>query len=365
MTVFFSIVIFLIILLVLIFVHELGHFIAAKKTGMRVDEFAIGFPPTLWSRQVGETRYALNALPIGGYVKIFGEDGNEEVSMEEKARAFGARPKWAQAVVLIAGVAMNILLAWVLLALIAMIGASTQIDERDVTPTATLQVAGIIPESPAAVLPPRAEIIAVTSGDQVLETLLPSTFIAFVQANNEAEFTITYLAGTEEKQVTLTPVKGLVTEDPERLVLGVQLALVDTVRYGFVAAVVRATEQTISILGAIIVGVATLLSGIVVGGADLSQVAGPVGIVSYVGEAATFGITSLLFFTAVISLNLAVINLLPIPALDGGRLIFVGLEALVRRPINPVWMMRVNTFGLLFLLALMVLVTISDISKFF
>lgn len=368
MTILASIAIFLVVLFVLVLVHEWGHFIAAKKTGMRVDEFAIGFPPTLWSKQVGETRYALNALPIGGYVKILGEDGSgeEEVSEADRARTFGARPYWAQAVVLSAGVAMNVLLAWVLLIIVALMGSTTAIDEAERTDSAVLQVAGILPDSPASVLPPGAIITAIeTNNGETLTDLVPSAFTDFVAERPDSEFLISYSENDVTNQVAIVPQTGLIPDDPERAVIGVQLALTDTVQYSLWGAIVRGTEQTVYLLQAIVVGVVTFFAGLVTGGADLADVAGPVGIVSYVGEAASFGFAALLFFTAVISLNLAVINLLPIPALDGGRLIFVVIESITRRPINPIWAARINTIGFLFLIGVMILVTISDVGKFF
>jgi regulator of sigma E protease len=118
-------------------------------------------------------------------------------------------------------------------------------------------------------------------------------------------------------------------------------------------------------LKAITVGLVTLLSNAIIGNADFSQVTGPVGIVEHVGQAAAFGFTSLLYFTAVISLNLAVINLLPVPALDGGRLVFVAIEAITKRPINPVWAGRLNLLGFAALMLLMVVVTYNDILKLF
>jgi len=368
MTLFFSILIFLVVLFVLILVHEWGHYIAAKKTGMRVDEFGIGFPPTVLSYKIGETTYKLNYLPIGGYVKILGEDGdlNQDLSEVDKKRIFSARPRWAQAVVLSAGVFMNVVLAWFLLIVVAMLGSTTAIDESVRTDTAVLRVVGILPESPASALPLGLEIITVetTIGD-TLADLLPSTFTEFVANNNESEFVITYRDNEQIYKTNITPAVGLLADDPERAVLGVQLALTDTVRYTFFEAVLRASEQTLNLLKAIVVGITAFFMGLFLGNADLSQVAGPVGIVSYVGEAATFGFSALLFFTAVISLNLAIINLLPIPALDGGRLVFVAIESIIRRPINPIWMARVNTVGFLFLIGVMILVTVSDVSKLF
>jgi len=362
-----SLFIFLGVLFVLILVHEWGHYIVAKRTGMRVDEFAIGFPPRLWSKTVGDTRYSLNAIPIGGYVKIYGEDGGEGTA-EDKMRAFGARPRLAQALVLIAGVTMNVLLAWVLLISIQMIGVTSFVDEENATSNSRLVVQGTVPDSPAdGNLLPQSVIVAISSTDQSMtENLTPRTFTEFVHEAGGSEVNISYITQEgEEGEVVLIPQRGVDELDEERLLIGVGLSLMEDVQYGLVEAIVRGTIQTIDLLNRIIIGIATLLQGLVLGKADLSEVAGPVGIVSYVGEAAAFGFTSLLFFTAVISLNLAIINLLPIPALDGGRLVFVAIESIIRRPLDPVWTTRMNTIGFLFLLALMLIVTVSDIGKFF
>ncbi len=163
----------------------------------------------------------------------------------------------------------------------------------------------------------------------------------------------------------VTPKKGLIVADPERAAIGVALSMVETVQLPIYKAVVEATKMTISSLGAIAVGIGSLALDSVRGTADFSSVAGPIGIVGLVGDAAQFGLTSLLMFTAIISLNLAVINMLPFPALDGGRLVMVGIEAVTRKPINPRWVARVNLAGFILLLLLMVAVTYNDIIKMF
>jgi regulator of sigma E protease len=360
--------IFLGVLFVLILVHEWGHFIAAKKTGMRVDEFAIGFPPRLITWRRGETLFSISALPIGGYVKILGEngDGEEVLSPSDAVRTFSARPRWAQAIVLIAGVTMNVLLAWVIFFGLLAVGAPTVVDETTASSNATLVVTSVMSGAPAdTVIPPQATIISVQNeaGDTAL--LTPSAVSAFIGEAGNSPVTVIYEQSGETATVTLTPTAGLVAGKPEQHVLGVGLALVDVVRQPLLQAVVMATEQTVHMTKNIIVGVATLFSGMVTGDADLSSVAGPVGIVGYVGDAAQSGIVSLLMFTAIISLNLAVINLLPIPALDGGRLLFVAIESMIRRPINPIWMGRVNFIGFALLILLMIVVTINDVWKLF
>lgn len=360
-----SIVLFLFVLFVLILVHEWGHFIVAKKVGMRVDEFAIGFPPRLFVLKRGETEYTLNLLPIGGFVRIFGENPSEPAGTEDQSRSFSARPRWAQALVLIAGVTMNIIFAWFLFAVTFMVGVPTAVDEAEASDEAELYISGVLPDSPLfAQVPSGAEVVSLTTEGAALPRLVPSEFSEFVQTHAGQELSLSVLlAGGEEKTVTVTPVTGLIAEDSTRAAIGVSLALVETEQQNFIEALLSASIATVAGLRDITIGLGTLLAQAVRGTADFSQVAGPVGIVGMVGDAASYGITTLLTFTAMISLNLAVINMLPVPALDGGRLVFVAIEALIRRPLNPAWTIRLNLLGFALLILLMLVVTWHDIAK--
>lgn len=363
-----SLILFLLVLFVLVLVHEWGHYITAKKTGMRVDEFGIGFPPKLWGKKKGETEYTLNALPIGGFVRIYGEDP-ESVGTEDpdRERAFGSRPKWAQALVLVAGVAMNIIFAWFLFYITFMSGVLSAVDESEAGADAKLYVSQVLPGSPlATTLPLGSEILnleAINTNEKLDEGLAPSTFSNFVQAHEGKEIKISYLSNNELKEVVVEPKAGLLPQSPEKVAVGVSLALVEEKHYGPIGALREATTATFSGLANITVGLFGLLSGAIMGTADFSQVAGPIGIVGLVGDAADYGLTSLLTFTAIISLNLAVINLLPVPALDGGRLLFVAIEAVRKKPINPIWAGRVNLVGFALLMILMVVVTYNDIIR--
>jgi regulator of sigma E protease len=321
-----SILLFLAVLFVLVLVHEWGHFITAKKTGMRVDEFGIGFPPKAYSIKRGETEYSLNWLPIGGFVRIWGENLEEAEKLSQTgadlSRSFAARPKWAQAIVLIAGVVMNVLFAWLLLVITFMIGVP-----------------------------------------QAVSQLTPTTFSDFVKAVAPAEITVTFDGPKGTETVNLTPQQGLIADEPEQFLVGASLTLIETKSESLLAALSLGTTRTIDVLTGIVVGVFTLIGQSFTGTADYSQVAGPVGIVNMVGDAASFGLSALFTFTAVISLNLAVINLLPIPALDGGRLVFVAVEAVTRRHIPAIWAARVNLVGFVFLMLLMIAVTYNDILR--
>ncbi len=362
-----SIILFLLVLFVLILVHEWGHFIVAKKTGMRVDEFGIGFPPKMFGIKKGETEYTFNALPIGGFVRIFGEN-LEEIPNEDpdKVRAFGSRPKWAQALVLIAGVAMNVIFAWFLFLIIFMIGMPTAVEEKEASPEAVLYVSGLLPNSPLAdKLLPGSEIISVKAGTDTLEDPKPSTFTSFVQSHPEEIIELNYRHGEDNGVVEVQSVKGLIAGQEDKVAIGVSLAMVENVERSFFEALGQSFIATGEGLKNITIGLCTLLADAVMGKADLSQVAGPVGIVGMVGDAADFGLVALLSFTAIISLNLAVINLLPIPALDGGRLVFVAIEAVTKKSINPAWAGRLNLIGFALLMLLMIVVTYNDIVRIF
>lgn len=361
-----SILIFFIVLFVLILVHEWGHFIVAKKTGMRVDEFGIGFPPKLFGVKKGETEYTFNALPIGGFVKIWGENygSDDESEMIDKDRAFAARPKWAQIAVLLAGVTMNILFAWFLFALTFMIGVPTEVTEEQATDDAELIVYQVLSDGPAAdVVAPGITVTAVTSGDQVIPELTPSALTAFVDAVAPEPVTLQYEQSGEVKEVTVTPQQGLVAEDPDRYLIGVRPALVEDQSVGPVTALWQAATHTVDVVVAITVGLFTLLGQSIAGTADYSQVAGPIGIVDMVGDAASFGLVALLSFTAFISLNLAVINLLPIPALDGGRVVFVLYEAITGKTIPTNIAGHMILIGFALLMLLMIAVTFNDIVR--
>ncbi len=358
------IVIFIAVLFVLVLVHELGHFLVAKKTGMRVDEFGIGFPPRLLGVRKGETVYTLNAVPLGGFVKIFGEDAEEGVEDTDRARAFGSRPLWAQALVLIAGVTANVLFAWLLFTLAFTMGMKTAVSEEEASATAALTVLSVLPDSPA-------EKAGIAVGDVIqkvknenghpVDQLFPSTVSGFIQEYTEV--TLTTVRGDEEKTYTLSSTQGLVEGAPEKKIVGITMGLIEEVKKPFFTALYDAGIHTVVSMGAIVVGIFDLLRDTFFFKADFSQVAGPVGIAGLVGDAASLGVSSLLIFTAFISLNLAVINILPFPALDGGRLLFVCIEALKGSPVSSRIAGATNAVGFFLLIALMLVVTYNDILR--
>jgi regulator of sigma E protease len=259
---------------------------------------------------------------------------------------------------------MNVLFAWLLFSVTYMIGIPTAVDEAVAGPGAELVIIQTVPDSPASIIPAGAVLIGATTGDgSSLAAVTPTGFIDFVATVSPEPITMTYEVSGNVQTEIITPVQGLVDDEPERYVVGASLTLVEKQSMSFVAAITTGAVATWDGLQAITVGLFSLIAQIFTGSADFTQVSGPVGIVGMVDDAAAFGITALLTFTAIISLNLAVINLLPLPALDGGRLVFVAIEAVTRKDIPAEWAGRINLVGFAFLLLLMVLVTYNDILK--
>jgi regulator of sigma E protease len=385
-----SILIFFGVLFILVLVHELGHFAVAKWMGMRVDEFGIGFPPRLFSIRKGETVYSFNALPIGGFVKIFGEDGEGAPSArldadfsehgEGKSQSSGqsrsdrvappsgsfvSKSRWAQAAVLIAGVAMNILFAWLLIALVYMVGVQGIVSPEEASPSARLAVTQVIEGSPAADagVPVGSVIESVVIQNESLPDATSEGFSTFVGSHNGEPVTILFTHKGELRTVQLIPEQQVIPTEPDRYAIGMSVAQIDTIYRSVREAVRDSFFYVLRGLRDIAVGIGVMLVQTVKLEADLTQVAGPVGIVSLVGEASAFGFTTLCMFTAFISLNLAVINILPFPALDGGRLLIVMIEGIMKRNINAKFVTTLNTIGFVLLMLFMITVTWSDIAK--
>lgn len=364
-----SVIIFLIILGVLIFVHELGHFSIAKWAKIRVDEFAIGFPPKIASFTRNGTRYALNLIPFGGYVKIFGENPDEESLDAQAENSFVNKSRWIQAAVMVAGVFFNFIFAWMLISASYMLNSEVAVNEENISNVEKIEtmVVNVAPESPAekSGLEVGDKIVSLRSGENVLLTsneLNVSNLQNFIAANGDSSIEFTIDRFDEIKKIEVTPVDGLVEG---KKAVGIQMSDIGEIEIGFFASIWKGLETSIILLQRVAVGLYEFLSMAIVGKADFNQVSGPVGLVGHVGDAAKFGIINLLSFTALISLNLAVINMIPFPALDGGRLLFIIIEGITRRRINVKFVNTLNFVGFGLLMLLMVAVTFSDVLKLF
>lgn len=362
-----SILIFIVILLVLVVSHEFGHFIVAKKSGIRVDEFSFGFPPKLFGKKIGETSYNLNALPFGGYVKIFGENGDDgDISEDDKKRSFVHKPRYIQALVLVAGVVMNFLVAWLLLSVGFMSGLPSS---ASVAPTGSnvsnqyLTVTSILKDSPAEKSGMKIgdKLISFDSGTDMTETPSAESVKYFVSKHVDQDVVVNIIRGNESKKITVKPELN----KDNVPAIGIAMDYIGKLKLPVHKAVWEGLKLTSNLTASTTVGFFHLIKGAITGTANLSEVTGPVGIVGVVGDAAKFGFVYLLSFTALISINLAVINLLPFPALDGGRLLFLLIEKIKGSRIKPEIANWVNTIGFGLLMLLMLFITYHDIVKLF
>ncbi len=368
-----SILIFIVVIVALIVVHEFGHFIAAKLSGMRVDEFGLGYPPrALLLGKIGETEYTLNWLPFGGFVKIFGEDGLETPSgaataQSRNTRSFTAKSRFAQAVVLAAGIGMNLLFAYVLITGALVMGTPRALSPSELmtAQNVELAVANVLSNSPAAragILPGDSILSAKDSAGQ-WGASDPKSFSAFIAASKGNIVTLSIRRGGKEQILSATPVTGIALSDPTRYALGIEVGTIGVVPLSLGAAVVEGASLTWETTMLTAQGLGHFFYGIFTLSADLAQVAGPIGIAGAVGNASAQGFGNLLSLVALISINLALINLVPVPALDGGRILFVLIESIIRRPIKPSIARALNTASFVFLIVLMLVVTAHDIFK--
>jgi len=377
-----NILIFVIILLVLVLVHEFGHFFTAKKFGIRVDEFGFGFPPKLFSWKYKETEYSFNLLPIGGFVKIFGEDMDEadlvEVGFLDKkenpekidlARSLVSKPKYQQALVMFAGIFANFLLAWLLFSIGFMSGLPTSVGSEPKGYTVAdihLVVVSVLANSPAEIsgLKSGDKIISVKSDDEMMQEINPDTFKSFIVSHGEKEVEFGYLRGKDKtiNIIKIIPIKNATDTNPS---IGIAMDEIGVVKLPVLRALWEGLKLDWSVTKGTVLGLYTLIAEGIVGKGSFSSVTGPVGMVGIVGNAYQFGFVYLLSFAALISVNLAIINLIPFPALDGGRLLFLLIEKIKGSRMNPKFANTANMVGFAILIILMLFVTYHDVVKLF
>ncbi len=354
-------IIFIIVLAILILVHEFGHFIVAKKSGIRVDEFGLGFPPRMIGKKFGGTIYSLNWIPFGGFVKIFGENPDaESESGPDSARSFINKNRWIQAAVLVAGVAFNFIFAWILISVAFFSGVPASTEDysqyADRMHDQGVVLTMVVSDSPASKA-------GLKMGDMIANFESSEKLKKGIEAGEPININFTR-AGVASS-TTVTPVQGVISSAPEKFAIGISMGDVGTLSLPVHLAIYEGAKYTVYGIKEVAVGLGTFVWQIVAGKPDYSAVTGPVGIAGFVGDAARAGFSNLLMFIAIISINLGVINLVPFPALDGGRLLFVLIEGVTRRKIPAKVANMVNTVGFALLLLLMVFVTYKDIIKLF
>lgn len=346
--------IFIIVLGVLVLVHEFGHFITAKKAGMKVEEFGFGFPPRIFGIKKGETTYSLNWIPFGGFVKIFGEDGQGE----DNQKSFASKKAGARARVIVAGVVMNILLAYVLLTAGNMMGLRTAIAEDDKNPLIhdrQIQIVQIAAHSPAA----EAKLETL---DEIIGFANVADFQKFINENRGKNIIIKIKRGGKILEKSITP---RVNPPAGEGALGISLAATGVIKYPWYKAIYEGGKQTGILIMNTAYGYGQIIGRLFTTGSPGAELSGPIGIARFTGQAARIGLAYLIQLMALLSVNLAILNIIPFPALDGGRLLFIGLEKIKGSPISRRVENLVNSIGFALLIALMVYVTTKDISRLF
>ncbi len=341
----------LLILSFLIFFHELGHFLAARLFGVRVERFSIGFGKVVLSKTVAGTEYALSAIPLGGYVKMKGQDDTDPTKISLDPDSYNVKPPWQRIVILLAGPFFNFILAYFLYFAIALIGANA------LKPT----VGSVQPGSPA-------EQAGLKKGDTIV-AIDDEPVKVWDDLSKKISSSHGPIDMVIERNGILVPLsvmprvleaKNIFGESVKRRMVGIgPSGDVTVVRYGFGDAFGFAWHKTLEAAKLIVLSVQKLIEGVV----PAKEMGGVIAIVQVTAEASQHGIVALFALTALISVNLGVLNLLPIPALDGGHIIFTLYEMIFRRPLNEEIMYRLTLGGWVLLLSLMAFTIYNDIAR--
>ncbi len=354
--------IFIAVLGVLVLVHELGHFIMARRAGMKVEEFGFGFPPRMLGFKKGGTIYSINWIPFGGFVKILGEDGDSR----ENPESFGSKPISKRLGVVVAGVVMNLLFAVFLLILGNFFGLRIGLFDEALVNAARdkkIQIVQVVPQSPAekAGLKVLDEIVGFRVNGEVVKMTTIEEVQAFTKEHAGETVTMVVRDGTLfDKQIQTRE-----NPPPGEGSMGIAMALTGVISYPWYESIWRGAYDTYILSANTVMGYGILFKTLFFQGKLIAEVSGPIGIAGITGQAARVGFSYLMQFVAMISINLAILNIAPLPALDGGRAFFLLIEKVKGRPMNKKLETAINSIGFALLITLMVYVTIKDIAKFF
>lgn len=350
-----GIIVVIVFLSVLVVAHEFGHFITAKWWGIEVHEFALGFPPRLWGKKWGETLYTVNWFLFGGFVRIAGEDEDENNLSVPRERRFTSLSFPKRVSVIAAGACMNFLLGWLVLSIVFAIGIPGR-----------LMVTGVAASSPAAAagIGQGDEITAVGDAHETHSLQgadATKQFLAFVNAHRGSEVTIEANRGGATQRMTLVP---RVSPPQGQGAVGIAFAEAGAPAMPLAASIKEGLLVSLKMMWLIVKVIGTLIASLFVGGASLETVTGPVGMVRMTAEAQHMGFAYVLQLLALISLNLAVFNIIPFPALDGGRIFFLCAGKIKGSPIPAKFERAAHMVGMAVLLLLMAVVTAKDLFAF-
>ncbi len=349
---------FVVVLGLLVFVHEFGHFIWAKLFGVRVLKFSLGFGPKLAGKKYGDTEYLVSAFPLGGYVKMFGEGPDDEVDPAEKAYTFYFKPVWQRFIIVLGGPLFNILLSVVLFFLVFAISGMPQ-------PVDTTKIGGVGEESPAEKAGLKVDDVILTINGE--ETKSWETVAELIANSGGEQITLTVSRGNEILEINAQPAldktKNIFGEElEERFMLGIMRAsdfVVEDVSIG--KALSASFVQTWNFMYLTSVGIVKIIQKVI----PAKELGGPILIAQMTGQSMREGWINLFYFIGLLSVNLGILNLLPIPILDGGHLLFFTIEAVMRKPLNTRIMEVMQQVGLVLLGSLMIFVFYNDLVRLF
>lgn len=395
-------IIFVLVLGLLIFVHELGHFMTARKLGIGVEEFGFGYPPRIFGILVNKKRkkslasdqstgesdlaqpskvktwkffwgnkiksedldrvkndpviYSLNLLPLGGFVKILGENGQQSANPEN----FANQAAWKRSLVLSAGVIMNFIFAFVLLSIGFFLGLPQTIDQntpKDKVSNQNVVIVEILPGSPAAEqgLKVNDTVLAI-DGETVKNT---DEVFSKIKVNQTLTLTI-----EREKAKQDIKIEPKVMPDQEKPVIGVAMVDTGVVKYGFFGSIWQGLRATVVFSGRVLEAFYALIANLLTKGQVSADLSGPIGVAVITGQVAEMGFIYLLQFAAILSINLGIINIIPFPALDGGRLLFVAIEKIRRKKVDEKIEGIAHNVGFILLMLLVAVITYRDISNY-
>ena len=356
-----AIIIFAFILGFLILTHEFGHFILAKRFGLEVEEFGIGYPPRIISKKIGKTIYSLNLLPFGAFVKIKGEE--EEI---EDLKSFSKKPIWQRLTIVLGGAIAFWMVAWILISISMNLGMPKAISDKEVVPQAKVQIIGIAENSPAqkAGLKIGDFILKAESEEKIEKIQKVKEIQDFTNSNLGKEISLTIERGKKIFKVKLVP-----RERPPKGQgpMGVALSRMTFVSYPWHEAIFNGFLTLFNLTFSILKGILEILSEIfferkIPPGVEI---VGPVGIFGLASQMINLGLNYYLNFLALVSVYLAIFNLLPIPALDGGKILFLGIEAVRKKPISKETERKITALFFFLLIFLMIFITIKDIKRIF
>ncbi len=370
MEVLISIIAFALLLGVLVFVHELGHFMVAKWCGMRVDQFSVGFPPHVFRKRKGETEYVIGIIPFGGYVKIRGENAEEEE--QEDPRSFDNKPVWQRIAVILAGITMNVLFAFVVLTVAFSVGFSSFAQDLTSEPGAKVVTSRVVivrvddkAPAKAAGIKPGDLLKTVSTLDNSQNYTIRTTqeLQQYTRAFQEAGIP-TIVVNVERDGEPLRIESGIAA--PGSPALGVLIQPYNAVRVPFWRAPVVAAKEMGAIIDVTWSALADFGTRLFTKAQLDPNVSGPLGIYQATATATKMGFEQVVFLAVALSLNLALLNVLPIPALDGGRFVFLLSEAIFRkRVIARKIEQAITAFSFMALMGLFVILTIRDVFKLF